>query len=159
MHKALDTPTALRLPSFARKRTMRSLSRLSLASTAILLCSAGLHAQTSAPTQPAPWPNPAPLAAPISPLLSTGQSSSPQQSGLSFRLPPLSPGTIYNLKALKAQRPALLARNDGPCYALRAYGFTTGHDPAAAPRLSSHTTCTPASGTHLRELVKNPSAH
>jgi len=61
-------------------------------------------------------------------------------------------------QALKAQQTALLAQNNGPCYTLRTYGFTTGHDPAEAPRLSSHTTCTPASKSHVRELVKAPSA-
>src|SRR6185312_7350739 len=123
---------------------MRSLRRLSVVSIAslpavLLLCTAGASAQTAAAlsTQPAPLQNPVPFVAPV--------------------LPPLSPNTMHHLQeqaqALKAQQTALLAQNNGPCYTLRTYGFTTGHDPAEAPRLSSHTTCTPASKSHVRELV------
>ncbi|HXS11467.1 MAG TPA: hypothetical protein VN734_02085 [Acidobacteriaceae bacterium] len=145
---------------------MRSLRRLSVVSIASLpailfLCSAGVRAQTTAapPTQPALSPTPAPFVVQISPSLWAGQTSAPQQPGSSpnFRLPPLAPGAINSLKALDAQQLDLLARNNGPCFALRSYNFTTEHYAAAPPRLSSYTTCTPASQAHVKELVKTPS--
>jgi hypothetical protein len=135
---------------------MRSLGRLSVVSI-LLLCSAAVSAQTAA--QPAPPQNPVPFVAQIVPPLSIDQSA-PQLPAPSatFRLPPLSPGATHNLQAMNAQNLALLAPNNGPCYALRTYGFTTGHDPAATPRLSSQSTCTPASKSHIKELVKAPSS-
>ena len=145
---------------------MRSLRRLSVVSIAslsasLLLCSAGVRAQTVAapPTATVPSQNAAPFAAQIPPLFPTGQSSPPLIQMLSqrFRIAPLSPDAIHRLETLDTQRLPLLARNDGPCFALRTYGFTAGHDPAEVPRLSSHTTCTPASKSHIRELVKSPS--
>lgn len=159
---------------------MRSLRRLSVVSivplSAILvLCSTNAHAQTAAappnaslPSQPA-----ASFAAQIPPLFPTGQSApQPPVPSTIFPLPPLFTRTIHNdqpldtthtvewlngqVQRLNARQAALLARNDGPCFALRTYGFTAGHDPAEAPRLSSHTTCTPASKSRLRELVTTP---
>jgi hypothetical protein len=155
--ESLDTPAALRLLSFAGERTMRSLCRLSVASI-LLLCSAAASAQTAA--QPAPPQTPTPFVVQISPPLSTNQAA-PQLPAPSttFLVPPLSSNTIHRLEAdLNAQKLSLLAQNNGPCYALRTYGFTTGHEPAAVPHLSSQTTCTAASKTHLRELVKTPSS-
>ena len=151
---------------------MRSLHRLSVVSivslAAIILCSTSAHAQTAAAPSiaPAPSPNATPFAMQIPP--SAWTSPSPLQlpaPSTTFRLPPppsanrihTLESTIHTLEAQDAQRLALLARNDGPCYALRTYGFTAGHDPAEVPRLSSHTTCTPASKSHIRELVKTPS--
>jgi len=57
---------------------------------------------------------------------------------------------------LNAQKLTSLASDDGPCYTLRTYGFTPGHDRAEAPHLSSRTTCLPSSKSHLRELIKTP---
>ena len=144
---------------------MQSLRRLSVVSIAplsaiLVLCPAGVRAQTVAapPTATVPSQNAAPFAAQIPPLFPTGQFSPPLVQMLSqrFRIAPLSANTIHRLWTLHLQRLTLLARNDGPCYALRTYGFTSGHDLAEVPRLSSQTTCTPASKSHLRELVNTP---
>jgi hypothetical protein len=111
--------------------------------------------------QPAPLQNPVPFVAPALPPLSGAQSLAPQLPAPSttVRVPPVSPGTIQRLQALDAQKLALLSRNHGPCFTLRTYGFTAGPDPAEAPRLTSSTTCTPASGANVRELVKAPPSH
>ena len=82
-----------------------------------------------------------------------------------LRLPPLSANTIHSLQpdaiptvqAVDVQQAALLARNNGPCFTLRTYGFTIRRDPGEVPRLSNHTTCTPASNSHVKELVSTPS--
>lgn len=145
---------------------MRSLRRLSVISAASLsaifaLCAADARAQSaSVPSAQLTPQKPAPFASVIPPLFSTG-TTAPQPSSPLATLPPLSANTIHRLEAqnaLKARKLSLLAQNNGPCYALRTYGFTPGHDPAEAPRLSSHTTCTPASKSHLRELIEAPSA-
>ncbi len=152
---------------------MRSLCRLSVVSVAslsalVLFCVPGAHAQTPAqpapPATPAPLHNPIPFVTPVLPPLSGARSSAPQLPAPSttLRVPPISPGTIQRLQALQAleaQKLTLLSRNEGTCYALRTYGFTAGHDPAEAPHLSSHTTCTPASQSHAKAIVVTPTGH
>ena len=144
---------------------MQSLRRLSVVSIAplsatLILCAVSVRAQTpAAPSAtPAPSNNASPFSAQLPPLFSTGQSSPPlvQMPSTPFRLPPLSLGTSQNRNIVQMQN---LALNQGPCYTMRTYGFTTGHDPAAAPRLSTSTTCTPASQTHVKELVNAPASH
>ena len=140
--------------------SLRGLSAVSAVSLSIFLVmgSADVHAQNIAapPAVSAPAQIP-PLAVPILPPLSTSQSA-PQLPlpSTTFRLPPLSPNAIHRLETLNAQRLPLLARNEGPCYTLRTYGFTAGQDPAEAPHLSSHTTCTPASQSHAKVIVLAP---
>jgi hypothetical protein len=60
------------------------------------------------------------------------------------------------MKRSDAQKLALVTENEAPCYALRTYGFTTPQGNSSAPRLTSYTTCTPASKTHLKEIVSVP---
>lgn len=170
--ESLDIGAPLRLPSCARDSVMRSLRRLSAVSIALLsailvLGSVSTPAQTaSAPSaQPAALQNPVPFVAPVlPPLFPSGKASTSPlvESSPDLHVPPLSAGQIQRLQALNArdaQKLTLLSRNQGPCYTLRTYGFAPGQYPAEAPRLSSSTTCTPASGTHIRELVKIPSSH
>lgn len=145
-------------------RSLRRLSVVSIASlpAALLLFTTGVSAQTApAPSaRPTLLQNPVPFVAPILPPLSAAQLSAQQLPApyTTLRVPPLSPKTIHRLGTMDPQKLILLAQNNGPCYTLRTYGFTTGHDPAEAPRLSSHTTCTPASKSHVRELVNAPKA-
>lgn len=148
---------------------MRSLRRLSVVSiallSAILLCSASARAQAAAePSMPPPT-----NAAQLPPLLLAGQpAAQPCLPSTAFRLPPVfkraipSPqplDSIHTVLPLNTQQVASLSHSNGVCYSLRTYGFTSGHDLATAPRLTSSTTCTPASGTHVKELVKSPSNH
>lgn len=141
---------------------MRSLRRLSVASivpvSAVLIFSSAAVRAQAAPTPPAPGP--APFAARVPPLFLPPlfPVGPPQVQASPLRVPPLSPDTIHRLGIPDAQKLSLLARNNGPCYTLRTYGFTPGHDPGEAPRLSTHTTCTPASKSHLRGLVNTPSS-
>lgn len=142
---------------------MRSLRRLSVASivsvsATLLLCSTRVRAQTLAAPPAGSVASPAPFASQIPPLSLPPlfPVGPPQVQALPLRVPPLSPDTIHRLGTPDAQKLSLLARNNGPCYTLRTYGFTPGHDPGEAPRLSTHTTCTPASKSHLRGLVKTP---
>lgn len=155
---------------------MRSLRRLSAVSVAslpaiLLLSFVGARAQSTpampfapAPLASAPFAQPQPSASAsrwaihVSPPFAI-QSPAPQQSqpSTTYRLPPISSATTQKLfRTWNAQKLALLARNEGPCYALRTYGFTTPRDTASAPQMSSYKTCTPASQAHLKELVKIP---
>lgn len=143
---------------------MRSLRRLSVVSAApvfaiLVLCCAGVRAQTAAlpPTASVPLQIPSPFVVQMPPLVGPIPSA-PQLAGPSttLHLPPLSPGTIHRLETLDAPKLPLLARSEGPCYALRSYRFTTGRDRASVPRLSGSATCTPAAETHLKEVVKAP---
>jgi len=135
---------------------MRSLRRLSVVSAMLsaiilVLCSASLPAQTATtpPSFSVPLQNAPPLVAPLPPLVASPKSA-----------PQLSPDTMRRLfDKLNAQKLSPLASDDGPCYTLRTYSFTRGHDPASVPRLSSSTTCLPSSQSHLRELIKTPLNH
>jgi hypothetical protein len=145
---------------------MRSLRRLSAVlvislPAILLLSSAGARAQSvTVPSFPPPPVASAPaFVIHVSPLFATRSEPTQQPQPLkTYRLPPLSAETMHNLtKTPGAQKLALLAGNEG-CYALRTYGFTTPRDAASAPHLSSYKTCTPASQTHLKELVRAPQA-
>ena len=47
-------------------------------------------------------------------------------------------------------KPTLSAQTQGPCYTLRAYGFTAKDLQSSNPHSSSYTECTPASRSSLK---------
>lgn len=144
---------------------MRSLGRLSAVSIAslpfvLLLSSLGASAQSASTpfAQPSTTPNPSPWVFHVSPS-QTLQFAAPQQiqPAANNRVLHLSAEEMKDLiKTPGAQKPVIEAENVSPCYAMRTYGFTTPRDGVSAPQMTSYKTCTPASLTHLKELVITP---
>lgn len=149
-------------------RSLRRLSAVSIASfSAILFLSSFSASAQSSPAipftpatsaQPSRAADASPWTIHVSPTLTVPSIAEQQfQPSTTFRLPPVSAESTQNLwKTFSAEKLALLAGNEGPCYALRTYGFTTPRDTASAPQMSSYKTCTPAAQAHLKELVKAP---
>jgi hypothetical protein len=63
----------------------------------------------------------------------------------------MKPDERAQLAASKSRSP-LVARDIGPCYALRVYGFTPQDVKSPHPHASTETDCTPASTSHVKTL-------